>query len=374
MSFFKPLPTLVAIGTLIVVVYFFSGQLGLRYDTQTEDLPKPKSILKIGVVSDFAPVNPIETTGTFSANVLDMVYDPLVFSDKDGNAISNIAYLQEISDDGKTFRFEIKDGIRFHNGHPLNAKNTIKVLQQSISRLPKNHLLQSNIKSIDSYGNNFIEITLKEFDALFIHEISRLYIYDLESKDSPPAGSGPFEVTSFSPNKIELSKTGAWHRGMINIDGIQIFSYTSEKQIWNDLLAKKIDVRFGNHDKFSESLVKVPYLKELPYRDWHLYSLILNNKNALFESQEVRTALNLLVKRSLLTKQVSHAIPAYSLVFDPNPNTVFDLDPNRAAALFEKAGWKKNPKTNLYSKNNKPFRFTIYYLNGDKVSQRIATY
>ena len=57
------------------------------------------------------------------------MYDTLLTFDPQGNAIGNVAQQYNLSDDGLTWTFNIRNDIKFHNGDPLTAADVVFSLQ-----------------------------------------------------------------------------------------------------------------------------------------------------------------------------------------------------------------------------------------------------
>ena len=53
---------------------------------------------------------------------LTSVYDTLVYQALDGKFVPGLAERWEVSDDGLTYTFYLRDDVKFHDGTPFNAK------------------------------------------------------------------------------------------------------------------------------------------------------------------------------------------------------------------------------------------------------------
>ena len=54
--------------------------------------------------------------------ILSAVYDTLVYEDTDGSFVPGLALEWEISDDGTSYTFYLRDDVTFHDGTPFNAE------------------------------------------------------------------------------------------------------------------------------------------------------------------------------------------------------------------------------------------------------------
>ncbi|MBV9328026.1 MAG: ABC transporter substrate-binding protein [Chloroflexi bacterium] len=85
------------------------------------------------------------------------LYDSLLTFDQQGNVVGNLAENYSLSDDGLTWTFQIRKGVKFHNGDPLTAADVVFSLQRFGSKDSTNpwspYLLKNNqsITAPDDY-------------------------------------------------------------------------------------------------------------------------------------------------------------------------------------------------------------------------------
>jgi peptide/nickel transport system substrate-binding protein len=85
------------------------------------------------------------------------MYDTLVTYDAKGNVVGNVAEKYDLSSDGLTWTFNIRKGIKFHNGDPLTAADVVFSLQRFGSKESTNpwspYILKNNesITAPDDY-------------------------------------------------------------------------------------------------------------------------------------------------------------------------------------------------------------------------------
>jgi ABC-type transport system substrate-binding protein len=75
----------------------------------------------IGHSTEPESINPILTTSTISANIIDLVFSRLVRYHSKEMVAPEVAEHWEISDDGLVWTFYLRDDVSFHDGYPLNA-------------------------------------------------------------------------------------------------------------------------------------------------------------------------------------------------------------------------------------------------------------
>src|SRR5688500_10569816 len=67
------------------------------------------------------------------ANVLRDLYEGLVAEDGAGRLIPGMAESWDLSDDGRTWTFRLRDGLRWSNGDPLDAAQIVKSFRRAFA-------------------------------------------------------------------------------------------------------------------------------------------------------------------------------------------------------------------------------------------------
>jgi peptide/nickel transport system substrate-binding protein len=139
-----------------------------------------------------------------------LIYGGLTRPDPKGgtDVVPGVAEKWEISDDGKTYTFHLRPGIKFSNGDPVTAQD----VKWSLDRFgdPKTNALMSSVAI--GYGSSkvvddqTVEVKLKKPVAAFLYNISifpaAILPKDLVQKQGKafykhPVGTGPFTVKEF---------------------------------------------------------------------------------------------------------------------------------------------------------------------------------
>ena len=138
------------------------------------------SVLKVGVsgTPDLDPA--IATTGSSIIAVVNL-YDSLVFPSADGTIEPRVAESWNVSDDGLTYTFKIRQGIKFHNGSELKASD----VAFSMNRLLTigegyAYLFTDFVESAEAIGDYEVEFRLKKTYGPFLSALVRLLIVSEE--------------------------------------------------------------------------------------------------------------------------------------------------------------------------------------------------
>jgi peptide/nickel transport system substrate-binding protein len=149
------------------------------------------------------PLN-LESTWGFA------MYDSLLTFDQQGNVVGNLADTFSLSDDGLTWTFKIRQGVKFHNGDPLTAADVVFSLQRFGSQASTNpwspYLLKNNqsITAPDDYTVVYQalrpEWTLKiPFAWVRIWPNNYFNQVGEDGFHAHPVGTGPYKFSKWVP-------------------------------------------------------------------------------------------------------------------------------------------------------------------------------
>ena len=103
-----------------------------------------RSVLKFVPQSDLALLDPVFNTALVTRNHGMLVYDQLYGLDDSYTARPQMADGHVVEDDGKTWRITLREGITFHDGTPVLARDAVA----SIDRWTKADVLGQNIRAL----------------------------------------------------------------------------------------------------------------------------------------------------------------------------------------------------------------------------------
>ncbi len=179
-------------------------------------------------------IDPAVGSDFSSTSSLCNLYDTLVFPNTEGGVDPDLAESWEVSDDGLTWAFHLKKGVKFHNGSELTASdvafsmNRILEIGEGLA-----YVFLGIVDSATAVDDYIVEFTLTEPSGLFLISLIRLYIADEEGvmanivtpgpygdkgdygKEyllTHDAGSGPYKVKEFPLEEyLLMEKYDDWH-------------------------------------------------------------------------------------------------------------------------------------------------------------------
>lgn len=173
--------------------------------------------LKIASVGSVQSFDPLWTTASSTANVSHTILEPLMAQKRDFSHGMALADSWDISADGLTWTWKIRDDVRFHDGTPLTTKEVVGTLrkQHNQANFWKVLVAEFGFEDFDQMVNAVddltFEIHLREptglvIDALSTQGFQQLIVteawYSLPSTESAPGepiGTGPYKFESWTP-------------------------------------------------------------------------------------------------------------------------------------------------------------------------------
>jgi len=169
-------------------------------------------------------------TGTASTGrLLQNVHNSIVTVDKDLNVIPNLATSFEQSEDGLTYTFKLRPGVKFHNGKTMTSAD-VKFSFERV-RDPAtgavNFEVFNSVASIDTPDDLTVIVRLSQINAPFLSRLAENgagVIMPEGSGDvqgTTPIGTGPFKfIRREFGNEVELERFDDYWDGPAYLDKI----------------------------------------------------------------------------------------------------------------------------------------------------------
>jgi len=136
----------------------------------------------------------------------------------------------------KTLTFELRTGVKFHDGSDFNAEAVKWNLDMSIA---KKNPAMALVSSVDIVDNTHVRVNFTAWDPLFLNSLLGNSAGAMASMEAAkkliaagkeadialtPVGTGPFKFVSFVPDvSVKFTKnTGYWQTGLPYLDGVEI--------------------------------------------------------------------------------------------------------------------------------------------------------
>ena len=198
--------------------------------------PTPGGILKVGLQADPTALDPHKQSLTAIWHVIEHIYNGLTrITTPDLTVEPGLAEGWEISEDGTSYMFVLREGVTFHDGTPLKASDVKFTFERLVDPETASTSASelASMKSIEATDDRTVVITLNAPDASFLTTLARpaLVIYSeafvkANNNDISQVamGTGPFKFVEYVPNtRIVLEKNpNYWEEGLPYLDGIEM--------------------------------------------------------------------------------------------------------------------------------------------------------
>ncbi|QIE54908.1 ABC transporter substrate-binding protein [Pikeienuella piscinae] len=283
------------------------------------------------------------------------VFDCLTEVAADGSLKGELAENWEASSDAKTWTFNFRKGVTFHNGKDFNADDVIESLALHTAADAKSAAkpIVENIEEMKKTDTHQIQFTLKAGNADFPYLLSdyHILIYPagmVEEAISKGIGTGGYKVENFEPGQRALvSKYENYYNdAKCFFDSVEQLAINDSSARMNALMTSQVDAISRVDFKTESLLTRNPGLALLEVTGNMHYTFPMLVKHAPFDDLNVRKALKHAFDRQELVDKIlqGHGAIANDHPIGPaNQYYAADLpqneyDPDKAKHFLKEAG------------------------------------
>lgn len=351
--------------------------------------PAAASELRVANAGDMGSFIPAGSTGPQTVTPISHIYEGLVTWTENGTVAPMLAKdLPRVSDDGRTYVFTLRDGIKFHDGEPLDgaaaAKSWNFLLDAKNGWRCVSYFNGSDhikVDSIKATGPLEVTFTLDKPAGEFLTQMARSdcgeagimapALVDAGGKGDRPVGTGPYEVEQIRPGRdITLVRYKDYKPRSEPMDG-----YAGKKEALIDkiifvdipdpaatyaaLVSGEVDIWPRIELRYAKQLEAAKGIKLVSAQTPSIYTLPIQAHGPILDKPEFRQAMNYALDRKQLTLALtegyatpsSSLIPASSEFYDIAKNNGFTYDPEKAQVLLKKASYNGEKVTIVTNKN-----------------------
>jgi len=352
----------------------------------------PPDQLIIGMnMNNLLTLDPAAMTGNEVVGIVVNLYDSLV--ELDPNTLTNVkpalAKSWDISPDGKTLTFHLRNNVTFHSGNPLTAEDVV----WSMRRLLHLNLAQASVwksygfskKNIDqqikALDDHTVQLTLPKANdpQLVIYSLGALgnlgvldrktvLSHEVNSDwgnrwlTTNEAGSGPFMLDTWQAKDVlRMQRNPTYWREAPKMNRV-VLRHFQESQTLR-LMVEKGDLDIASNMAVADinALRKDPQLTVEAVQKGTVYYVAMSMKEAHFANPKVREAVRYLIDYQGINKAlmpgygVLHQRPIKAGMPSTLPDPGYKLDIPRAKKLLAEAGYPDGFDTTLRVLADQPF-------------------
>ncbi|MGQ9910226.1 MAG: ABC transporter substrate-binding protein [Candidatus Flexifilum sp.] len=346
---------------------------------------QPERTLVITTLSDISTLDPHIGYDTLSWPTSSLFYVGLIGLDENQQPVPKLAESFEVSEDGLTYTFTLREGIRFSNGREITGED----VKYSFERL-----LNPETASPTAYFFDMIEgadaviagettelsgitvegrtvtfrMTRPEWTLIQRFALPPGFIIAREGVEAAgadfgrqPLGAGPFVLESWQSGVrlVAVANPNYYNAGFPRVDRVQIDIgidpsvgvlriENGEADVSLDFVPNSDYPRIASDPMLADNLIEITAFPNVQY-------LIPDTREGSpFASTAVRRALSMAIDRDrLVVIYNNRAVPATGLipptVPGDNPDLVPIYDPDMARALLAEAGYADGFSTTIVS-------------------------
>jgi peptide/nickel transport system substrate-binding protein len=339
---------------------------------------------RVGAISTFNPL--FSNQNDIDKAIQELVFEKFLYIDANGEKLPGIANNWDVTDEGRTYIFDISLDHTWSDGTALTMDDVYFTFNTAIV-LAKEHgydtvassLADVEIEVVDTDTIKFIlpetNSVFPELASVYIvpkHILENVSLYEMpfDRFSRNPVGSGAYKVSRSEPNIVYLQASN-YYLPTPNISNIVVRVYSDidklESAFRNGLLDAILLPNNESANFINEYNSFDSHRLDLPYRQRILF---FNLRKEKLQNDSLREGLSLLIDKEKLmlesgiTGQIANG-PIYenSWAYSKDVNYP-SFNPEEAERVLKEGGYSKNESNGYFeTEDGKIFTLTISYLD-----------
>lgn len=375
--------SLLLVLTLVLTV-FLAGCGGASSQTAAEEpsateteSPSSEATVKdtlvVATTYDAKSLDPHATNDVASSNVMEQIYDTLVKLDENNQVVGSLAESFEVIDE-LTYKFNLRKGVKFHNGEELKASDVEYTFKRALS--PLGGAIAHIVGDIDPEGFEILDdytiiIKTKTPNSAFLpsltHKGGGVILNQKaveEAGDSysmNPVGTGPFKFESWAKgDQIVLTRFEDYYGEAPSFNKMIIRAIPEATNRTIELESGGVDIAYDITTNDIKRVEENPDLKLIRKMANSATYFAFNTKKAPFDNEKVRQAIGYAIDTQTIVNAVFRGVGAPAEGAVP-PNIKYfnealgapDYDVEKAKALLAEAGYPDGFKAKIWTNEKK---------------------
>ena len=360
-----------------------------------------------GVSTEAPGFDPFTVQTADARSIFFNIYEGLMKTQPDGSFAPGLAEKCEVSDDGKTYTFSLRQGVKFHNGNDLTMNDVVYSVEKAVTSgisgykeiaqyaaagkvytVSSEKTTNEDGEEVEKYyvtaedsadapaDDTTLIVNLKAPDSGFPAIVtSPIVPADAEDLSSNPIGTGPFQLVEFvEQDYTRLEKFADYWGEPAHLDAVTLKYYENTASLATNYLAGAIDGFNSNAGGWKE-LEGSEYVQNVRHSN-AVQLLALNNEFEPFKDVRVRQAVAYAVDADEIIEKVSYGlgtksgtpvIPGLQKYFNDELTSVYDVNVEKAKELLKEAG-----QENLSFKIRVPSNYQVHVDTAQVIANQLA--
>lgn len=326
-------------------------------------------------------LDPVMTADNVDIWILNMMVEGLVTSSDDGKEIiPAVADTWDVSEDGLTYTFHIRDGIKFSDGNDVTVEDCIYSLTRAKEADGPWIGMLDMIDTMEDGGDGTLVIKLTETSPMFLSTVAmfsssiieKAYVDEVgeEGLAENIIGTGPFVLSEWVKGEkmVFTANPYYWEEGCPKVDEIDILVVEDANTRVMQLESGQIDMASEIPYSSVDELAAYDGIKMNLFESTDVKFAIINCQHEILSDKNVRKALALATDKDAINTAVyfGHGTKAETFLSPSAPHYNADLpesavDIEAAKTLLADAGYPDG------------FEITIEVGSGDVTKLQTAT-
>ena len=332
--------------------------------------------ITVGIAQDLDDsLDPHQTVAAGTREVLFNIFEGLVKPNSDGEMIPAVAEKYTLSEDGTTYTFTLREGVKFHNGQTVTAEDVVYSINRcaAVPEGQEKPLVAafSAVKSVEALDEKTVAVTIAQRDLEFISYMTAAIIpADYENQDTAPVGTGPFKFVSRTPQQdFVMERFEDYWGAPAWLDKVTYKICENADALVMNLNGGSIDLcahlTSAQASQLNQNFQVLEGTMNL------VQAIYLNNQAKPFDNQLVRQALCYAIDRQAIidTVLLGQGMAAYGPlqrnIYNNENVEHYDYNPEKAKSILESAGCTMG-SNGYYERNGEEIGFVISVMAGEQ--------
>lgn len=339
---------------------------------------------------------------TWSNEVHDLIFQPLVVLDPNMSIVPDLALSWEVSENGTVIIFHLPEGAKFSNGDPLTAEAVKESIERykSISPYAEDFADVQEMVVLDTYTLKLIlskpapylwAVLVTNYGAPVNAKVAREVGNDAFNR--LPVGSGPYKVSEWvRGSHVVLVRNDNYRTNMPFVSNKGPNPYVDEvivRFIPEDLTriaeleAGRVDIVRGVPLDEVKRLRENPNIKLYETLSPGIHYIMVNVLKEPLNDVRVRQAIMIALNRSEIAAVLdNNVVPWYSFLspsqicynksVESLGESLYSHNLNKAKELLKEAGWVDTNGDGIVDKNGVPLKLTLLSPTDDPALKKAA--
>ncbi|MFZ1991158.1 MAG: peptide ABC transporter substrate-binding protein [Alphaproteobacteria bacterium] len=318
-------------------------------------------VLHVGVSGEPDSLDPHKSTLIYARIINQQIWLPLVSYDKDGNMIGAAADSWEVSKDGLTYTFHLKNGLKWSDGTPITSADYVYSFRRMQD--PKTNYSSAelyywikNAKAVHEEHHPLTDlgvgapdartlvITLERPNPLFLVLVGNAYAVPEKAIEKWGGAwtlpehmvcAGPYMVKERVPGtRLTLVKNPqSMYAQSTAIDEVDVYFVNDDTAMTDRFRSGELDLVYSVGAAEFDQIARASPARAVAYNSSNTSFIVFNTRKKQLADARVRRALSMLIDRNIVAAKIvgGRTTPAYSLVPTNWPGIAPRHEPDYAA-------------------------------------------